>query len=63
VTKKCLNAGRKHVLLAGSLPKDVDPSLDTSLSKLEIISITSLVKNWQSGVSAGTEILLNKLSR
>jgi hypothetical protein len=61
--KKWLNAGRKHVLLTGSLQKDTDPSLDTSLSRLEILSITSLIKNWQRGVPAGTETLLNKLSR
>jgi hypothetical protein len=54
---------QKDVLLIGNLPNIIDPSLDTSLLRLEILSITLLVKNWQRGVPARTGTLYNKLSR
>jgi hypothetical protein len=57
-----MHAG-KNILLTGNLPNVTNPSLYTSLSRIEILSITSLVKNWQHGVLAGTGTLLNKLSR
>jgi hypothetical protein len=45
---------QKNILLTGKLPNVTDPSLDTSLSRSEVLSITSLLKNWQHGVPAGT---------
>jgi hypothetical protein len=54
---------QKNVLFTGNLPNVTDPSLDTSLSELEMLSITLLVKNWQRGVPVGTRTSHNKLSR
>jgi hypothetical protein len=57
-----MHAG-KNILLTSNLPNVTNPSLYTSLSRIEILSIISLVKNWLHGVLAGIGTLLNKLSR
>jgi hypothetical protein len=58
-----MNASTKYVLLTSSLSKVLDSSLNTCLSRLDILSIASHVKNWQIGVLAETGTLLNKLTR